>query len=569
MTAIPSACERLSPSGAFRSTALLALLTVLLCGIATPAGGALAPVDAASTDDDPIVERATVERLDDGAIEAELRYEIPDGVSAFEFSIVGAEPTVTETDGFERTGEATFEWTGRGNGGTVVVQYAADEAFHHDATHDRPFDGGDDWAVTVRPTTQSSWQFVGDTPGLEQTFEVSGDGVAGERLALLGPHELFETAVEGERIRLAVPDAAETRDDPEAILSAVEDAAELPIGERSDSVLLIAAPEDGTQWTPTGLAIGPDARIAADVPATGARNVWIHEYVHTRQRVSATADDTRWLIEGSADYYAALASLERGDVDYDAFHDTLARGTDPAVEDAILADEDSWRGTQADYWKGALVAGAIDLQIRTATDGELTFAAVMRAWNRADDGEFDADAFESVIEEIAGTEAREFASQHTRTEATPEPWDEPTHADRFDGYVPPGPPTVVGIDVYPGQPIAGDEVTISVTTEAPDDRRAAGTVPVTVDGAVLAEIEIELAAGESRTDDVSTTFDPGEYVIAAGDRSVSIDVEGDPDAAPSNRTTPTPVHPLEDQAGFGVAVAVGAASIAALRRLHQ
>ena len=53
----------------------------------------------------------------------------------------------------------------------------------------------------------------------------------------------------------------------------------------------------------------------------------IRKLIEQARGGDAVADDAHWLIEGSADYYAALMSLREGRIDYETFRDVLERYT--------------------------------------------------------------------------------------------------------------------------------------------------------------------------------------------------------------------------------------------------
>lgn len=47
-----------------------------------------------------------------------------------------------------------------------------------------------------------------------------------------------------------------------------------------------------------------DALVKSDSQVDEASNVWVHEYVHSRQGFE-TGSNMSWFVEGSAEYYAA------------------------------------------------------------------------------------------------------------------------------------------------------------------------------------------------------------------------------------------------------------------------
>ena len=123
----------------------------------------------------------------------------------------------------------------------------------------------------------------------------------------------------------------------------------------------------GPDWGPLGIEYdGSDAWVRADARLDRVTNVWLHEYVHTRQQYDLT-EATRWSEEGTADYYAALLTFEQGRITFSAFRDQRRRGSSGPAARSVLTNPDAWE-RNANYRKGALVWGVIDYHIRTAGD---------------------------------------------------------------------------------------------------------------------------------------------------------------------------------------------------------
>ncbi|AGN01402.1 hypothetical protein L593_07275 [Salinarchaeum sp. Harcht-Bsk1] len=398
---------------------------------------------SAAQSSDPIVERVEYDLLpaQPDTVEARITYEIPDEVGSLTFSIAQGQYDVVGTDGFTRN-DGTFEWDESGGGGTVTIRHPVTESFRAEGPDQRFVGGTGEWAIVTRPQTSTQWNYRFENPGLEYRLTTAGEGYAGKRFAFLGPHSTRSRTVGGEVLTLVVPDAADPASAPTEILDSVAYASDrLRFGNRNQEVVLIAAPTGEFDWGPPGLAIGADTRVAADQPVDAAVNVWVHEYVHTRQYRDAdtvdgdaVADDAHWLVEGSADYYAALLSLEEGRIDYATFRNVLERGTMRPATDAVLTDRSTWADTDAEYEKGALVVGAIDRELRVASNGSETFQSIMSDWNSAET--FRADDLEAAAERLGDESVREFVSAYTRTDATPSTWDRTTHSRLFGSDLP-------------------------------------------------------------------------------------------------------------------------------------
>jgi predicted metalloprotease with PDZ domain len=179
-----------------------------------------------------------------------------------------------------------------------------------------------------------------------------------------------------------------------------------------------------------------------------------HEYFHLwlvrriRPAVFVDADlgseaYTRqlWLFEGVTAYYDDLALLRAGLVTPDDYLETLGRSLtrfyrtpgrrQQTLEDASFdawikfyrPDENSPNATVSYYLKGALVALALDLEIRRRSDGAQSLDDVLRAlWN-----EYGADGstglpeggFEQLAREVTGIDLEPFFQQALRTTVDP------------------------------------------------------------------------------------------------------------------------------------------------------
>lgn len=172
-----------------------------------------------------------------------------------------------------------------------------------------------------------------------------------------------------------------------------------------------------------------------------------HEYFHSWlvKRIKpadfAPYDLTRenltrqlWLFEGFTSYYDDLALLRAGVIDAPAYLQLLAATVSrvhgmpghrvQTLEDASLdawikyyrPDENSPNATVSYYAKGALVALALDLQVRRATAGRVSLDTIMQAlWSlHATTPLHDGD-FESLAEAVSGVELGGFFDRALRS----------------------------------------------------------------------------------------------------------------------------------------------------------
>ena len=401
----------------------------------TAADSASDPIGTAPT----VVERVVYrDGTADGAVDVAIVYEIPESVSKLAFWIERPTVSVVATDGFERSDVGgytwqgsvdgpAFEWDGTGERATVICRQSL--------TADRPSTygaGTEDWALCLRPRTHTRWRYRGAEPRIDRRAAVQGPGMAGEQFAYIGAHDLTERQVSAETVRLVVPAAARLAAKPDRILDSLAAASgRLDVGGRNDVVTVFVAPTDGASWAHRGLSLGPDARVNDDADLAAPTNIWVHEYVHTRQERAATTPETEWLLEATAEYYALTQAFERGAIGFPAYRRVLERGVGDESPDVVLADPSTW-ADDAQYRTGALVVAALDRRIRAASGGETTFQAVLRAWNRSSPAPFDARAFADAVDRAGGPAARAAAIAYTQTPTTPRPWSASTHAATFD-----------------------------------------------------------------------------------------------------------------------------------------
>lgn len=216
----------------------------------------------------------------------------------------------------------------------------------------------------------------------------------GTSLTLLGDYDVVDSSAPGEhRFRVVVPEGASMAADPDEVLAALAFArANFDGGHRHDRVtaFVVDPPQPPGGLTPPGV---PEFAVGGAAPIRGADSPWLHQYVHTRQNFSTTAD-LAWLSEGSAEYGAALLALERGTATWAEFQEVA---TTDEYADVDLQEG----GRAARAAKGAAIVADLDAEIRRATDGRRTFEAVLRRMNRRPDS-VDSAEFEAIVEAVAG-----------------------------------------------------------------------------------------------------------------------------------------------------------------------
>lgn len=437
-----------------------------------------------------------------------------------------ASPATAGERSTHASGVTTSERTAHASRVTTNEQATRETA----ATGNYAFVDAGPWAVVDLPYYEIRWKRPSEerAPTFRDRARVDGEGAVGDAIAFLGAHETYTRTANDQQFRLVVPAAADLAPTPERVLDTTAAASDrLRVGDRDDQVFFVAAPTS-VDWGPGGVQTGDaDYWVRADASLAGADNVWLHEYVHTRQDYEPTAE-TEWVTEGSADYLAARLALADGLAEFGAFAELLERGTAPRYDDVRLSDPGTWVDG-AQYRTGALVAGALDRRLRAASDRTATFDTVLRRMNEADDRVTAADLRSYLASAGNDTVAVE-GDRYTTTTARPAVWDQATHSRLF-GAVALFRTAVTGLSVagpyretgglQPGATVVPNE-TVTIRATVSNDGDAAGDyrLVATVDGEPLANRTGRLAPGETATERVSYTVrEPGPVNLSV-DREV-------------------------------------------------
>jgi hypothetical protein len=413
-----------------RVVVLLVILTLTL----QPVG-----VGVVSGATDTTIQRTTTLSLtpdEPGAFDAEVAFDVPSNVGSLTTS-VPEDATVTDTVGFEPDGTNEYTWDGDGQDPQLTMTVPANQTGvglrDHTTNSGYKFVDAGPWAIVSTPAMSTSWSYRGDKPSFESVVTTDGPGVAGERMVYLGPSTTYQRSAHGQTFTVVVPDAATLEEDTEAILDSLEAASlSLRIGERDPEVTFFVAPSS-VEWAAGGLASDADAWILEDRRLDEANNVWLHEYVHTRTDFRTT-DDARWLTEASAEYYAALLSLEQGLIGFEAFQRHLSLGASDRYESSVMTRPATWTAG-ANYLKGALVFGNLDRELRVTTDSTHTTGDLLARMNDRDTDI--SHAFVSqTIDDLGGSTTAEYLERYATTEDTPDVWTRDEHADAFSQLPP-------------------------------------------------------------------------------------------------------------------------------------
>ena len=358
---------------------------------------------------------------DPGTINITYKFDFPDHLNWFAFTIIDGWNGI-RTRGFEIDGR-TCKWTGgERSEQSIRIHYGVNNGPGTTGYVDTG-----EWAITRLPNLSWQWSYrsTGPVPEVTERYRIPGKGVISNdgAVAYLGPHEEYvDTAPKtGEDFRLVVPHDAALCDDPVDILSALTRASNsLEVGALNDSVVAIAAPTGGYRWASKGRQRGDSGFWVRDDAVTDETNeTWVHEYVHTRQLFNKT-DGTYWFKEGTADYFASLAALDRGDIEFDAFHGFLTRRADSG---AVLADPGTWSSNSTAYRQGRRTCAALDCKICEMTDGESTLVDVVARLNEDGDADDTPDvsnrAIREAVEAVTDADMSDWFSKYVRAARAP------------------------------------------------------------------------------------------------------------------------------------------------------
>jgi hypothetical protein len=550
-------------------------------------GDAVAATDSTLTSaqltDDEIRMTTTLNRTPDrtGEITATVSFRFSERVTEFT-ALIPERATVVETDGFSRINGTHYEWDERTDQSSVTFRVGADRLSDDEGPLAEDgrylFTETEEWALVQIPSIGSRWLQTGDRElDFVRETAVDGPGVAGDRMAFLGPHEIETHTAHGQTFRLVIPEAADLEAGVDDVFDSLSRASDrLRVGDRDSEVLVIAAPTDSVSWGVRGLQVGDSDMWVQDSEELDlATNVWLHEYVHTRQAFRTT-DETRWLLEATGTYYGASLALEGGHVEFDRFRRVPDRGEESPQSTAVLSQPDSWENN-ANYWKGSLVVGDTDRAIREATASESSFEAVFRSLNSHDSTEsgnkepVTAADLEAYVDAAGESDVAAASTRYATTDAAPTMWDSRTHGEVF-GQLP---------AQFRFTFAADDPIRVSGDDGSRSLNGTSGTLTVgetlTVDmavknvGGTVGDYELPFGVNESQTtatgrlrpNESSThrfnhTFtDPGRYTVSLGDERFEIRVE-----EPETTTDELPVG--VETPGFGVGVAIGSILLSGL-----
>ena len=406
---------------AFRAGSVAVVVCLLVVsvvgGAAVPTAAATAGVDAMAGPPDAVADSShrptvgatfTFERTTEpGAVVLRLQYDLPSEVTAFRLAFPGLGSqtlAVTSSEGFQRVDETTFGWTRSSSTPSVTLRLTATDDGLTPTTRAVVRDG---WAFATVPHTTSDITYTGRRPRLVSTTEVGGEGYGADRMAFMGDYDLVEEAAGDEAVTFVVGNGTTTANVSGAQRYLDRARGRFDFGVERDRFVVFVLPYDGRapaagETAVTGEAFGDAVWVTADATALdGPSNAFAHEYVHSRLG-NVGNGSAAWLTEATAEYYGSLSTLNVGGSSHAAFLDaTRASRFAPNRTAVVLSEPETWRGTLANYEKGAHVLAALDAEIRARTADGRTLYDVFVGSRTFDD----YAAFRAAVVETSGDES--------------------------------------------------------------------------------------------------------------------------------------------------------------------
>jgi len=459
----------------------------------------VAPAANATQTDDAIVQTERYALTPDrpGQVRVRLSYDIPDRVQSLETTLP-AETRVTGTDGFSRVNETVYQLDDGATSASIELRYNPNETTQRtgpEAASGQYLDvDAGEWALFRQLGVRSAWSYSGsssDPVTFERRTRTAGPGVAGDNLVYLGSVTTTERTENGQTFRLAVPERAELAESPDSILDSLTNASgSFRVGDRDEDVVVVAAPTTQVEWAVRGATLGSD--------------FWVRDF----ERLDEASERS-------------------------------------AYDDVVLAEPSTWT-RNANYFKGALAAGRIDLALRASTNRSATLEETVRELNGLD-SRVTQTRFLRAIERAGGAESRATAGAATETSESLSMWDQATHSRLFgvvpaqvgyalpnatDGYRASGPYRNETVSATPVRLATGETLTVDTVVSNTGGKAGAYNATLTVDGTAVTSATGEIAAESERTVRLAHSFErAGEYTLGAGEERVTVVVE--PPAEPT------------------------------------
>ncbi|WP_435159737.1 glycyl aminopeptidase [Haladaptatus sp. DFWS20] len=396
--------------------------TVSLLLVCLLIAGALAPPATAQSTGKPPGVSVSIERTADDSTTVQYRLVFDNPRDAKSFWLINYTGNVVSSEGFvagqTQDGEHALHWNGETESPSVTVTADVDDGT------EREFTATDEWLLAPTPKLSVAWLSAGSDEWIyrhplqgdypDATVEFADSGVLGSAFTYVGAYEEYTHRADGQRFRMIVAEGASPSDSPAQIFDSLTTASKRIPGESPDEVLGFVLPDPswrGGYASPKHdeLWVHEDARLS------NPQNLWIHEYVHTRQSFEL-GERMTWFREASAAYFASDLTMKQGRTSQSAVARTL---TQKRFDESVLSKSNTWATHEVPYYRGAYTLWALDAKIRKATDGKRSLFDVFDRMN-AHEGTVSYADFRNIVADVAGQPMNSWLDQHVTTSATPE-----------------------------------------------------------------------------------------------------------------------------------------------------
>jgi hypothetical protein len=374
-------------------------------------------MDGASDAGGPQIELAARRIAEGDAIGYELR--VTDMGEAASVWLITTDARMVERTGLEATATPDrYRWDGQAATAELTVAPTGDESADGSLST-----AGSDWTFGPTPAILVAWRSADGTihrvdPLAERAapnvhVRSSGGGVIGDKFAMVGRTAVHTRATERGTVRLVVPDSVAPRAHPDAVLDAIAAADETFAADGdSDTMTVFVLPRSVRDGGATFIR-SDETWVNAGARLQTANNVWLHEYVHTRQAFDL-GPRMGWFGEASAEYFGAVLARDAGLASERAYRAYLSGRTRSTT---ALATPDAWADDSVPYHRGVSVLAALDHRLRDRTGGEYTLEDVFARMN-AHEGTVTYEVFARILSTVAGEDLEPWLDRHVAGTAT-------------------------------------------------------------------------------------------------------------------------------------------------------
>ncbi|WP_266081756.1 glycyl aminopeptidase [Haladaptatus caseinilyticus] len=319
--------------------------------------------------------------------------------------------------GETKNSEHALRWNGETESPSVTVTTDIDEG------NGREFTSTDRWILAPTPRLTVAWMPSGDDEWKyrhplendypDATIKFADRGVLGSAFTYIGAYKEHTHHADGQRFRMIVVDGASPSDSPGKVFKSLTSASKRLPGESPDKVLAFVLPDPswrGGYASPSHDEIW----VHEDAHLSDPQNLWLHEYVHTRQSFKL-GDRMAWFREASAAYFASNLTMEQGRTSKSDVAQMLTRN---GFDESVLSKSNTWASNEVPYYRGAYALWALDAKIRKATDGDRSLFDVFERMN-AHKGPISYADFRAIVANVAEQSMNSWLNEHVTTSATP------------------------------------------------------------------------------------------------------------------------------------------------------